>query len=43
MQKGFICLAGHKMSSADIFERDDRVAMLGIWIMWITEWQLQSR
>ena len=43
MQKDFISLAGHEMSSIGIFERDDRVAMLGIWVMWFTKWQLQSR
>ena len=43
MQNGSICLAGHEMSSASIVERDDRVAMLEIWVMWITERQLQSR
>ena len=28
MQNGFFCRAGYKMSSAIIFKRDDRIAML---------------
>ena len=28
MQDGFFCRAGYKMSSASIFKRDDRIAML---------------
>ena len=38
----FSC-GGHKMSSAVIFEGDDKVAMLRIWVMLITGRQLQSR